>query len=453
MGHRIREIPLIRASVVPLLAAFLVLLNGCGGGGSSSTGSPGVAGPASVTVNIGGEDVAPPVSDIPANLLSPADAGSSDPALRPARATYLHVYAFVTGVAFLPKAAIPSSGLGPPPADGEAMADSEVDFDPLFVVARLQEPLVVDLLNPPTARQLARFLNRVEVPAGVYGKIRIYYSRIVVVYPDGTEKTVHPTANCHFDVHFMPGDPGRRDDVHFEYDTLSDTHFLVIPVAPNPADGVRLWSVAIRITGLKIHETGGGKVILRPQVFAELARPVKYSVTGQAENVDPALRSFNIRTPGDLFPTFYQPATSWAFDDNVFDPLAGKVAVDNVFAIAGFRDRAYVEAIGDFHLTASHDLLLHAQKISLTFPDVLSGVADNVWKDGATFNLATAEDNVTVFPKPDRFTAYYDNGAFPNLPLTEADVDNDVRIKARGYGGTAGLEAYWITVGEITVGP
>ncbi len=454
MKHRIRHPMIFREIVVPVLVASLVLLFGCGGGGSSPTGSsatPGVAGPASVTVNIGGEDAPPSVSDIPANLLAPADAVPSVPEQRPYRGDYLHVNIYVTGVAFMPKAVISSADLGPPSIDGEAMTDREDDFDPRFVVGRLGEPFVVDLLNPPSGRELARFLNKVEVPAGVYGKIRVYYSKIVVVYPDRTEKVAHPTANYHFDVHFKPGDSGRRDDVHFEYDASLDTHFLVIPVAPSPSDGVRLWSVAIRTTGLKIHETGSGKVILRPQVFAELARPVKYSVTGRAENVDHPIRSFDILTPANRFEAYYRPNTLWAFDDNVFDPLARKVGMDNVFAISAFRDGAYVEAVGDFHLTAAHDLLLHAQKIFLTFPGERSGVVDGGWRADQTFVLRSPSDNV-VYAMPDRFTAYYDNAVYPYSPLTDAVIDNNVRVKARGYdvfdasSSPAGIEAFWISV-------
>ncbi|MBE0606483.1 MAG: hypothetical protein IH610_09385 [Deltaproteobacteria bacterium] len=332
------------------------------------------------------------------------------------------------------------------------MTDREDDFDPRFVVSRWREPLVVDLLNPPSGKELARFLNKVEVPAGVYGKIRVYYSKIEVMYPDKEKdvKLAHPTANYHFDVHCKPGDVGERDDVHFEYDALFETHYLVIPVAPNPADGVRLWSAAIRITGLKIHETGSGKVILRPQVFAELARPVKYSVTGRAKNVDNVIRSFDILTPANRFAAYYQPSTLWVFDDNVLDPLAMEAGMDNVFAIAAFRDGAYVEAIGDFHLTASRDLLLHARKIFLTFPDERRGTADNVWiLDDAAFIVRSQadNDNVWVFPSPERVSAYYDNSTSPNLELTYKAIDNNIQVKARGYFDSyPNLEAYWTSV-------
>ena len=441
---------------VTALTQFVV---GCGGGGGSSTGSsgvPGVAGPASVTVNIGGEDVAPAVSDISTNLLAPADVASADPALKPTRSTYLHVYAYVTGVAFLPK----EFGYSPPDPEGEEIRDRETDFDSRFVVSNLPEPIRVDLLNPPSARQIAKFLNKVEVPAGVYGKIRVYYEKLEVVYADANEtvKVAHPTANYHFDVHFKPDHPGEPDDVHFEYDAFYKTYYLFIPVAPKPADGVRLWSVAIRITGLKIHETGSGKVIMRPQVFAELVKPVKYSVTGRAENVDHAIRSFDIRTPGNLFPSFYNPGTLWAFDDNVFNPLAREAPVDNTLGIAAFRSGAYVEAIGDFHLTVSHDLLLHAQKIYITFPALRRGVVDNGWRADNTFVLRSPSDNV-VFPKPDRGSAYYDNAVAPHDPLTDAAIDNNVRVMARGYnafdppGNPVGVEAYWISVGGIFAGP
>jgi hypothetical protein len=57
-----------------------------------------------------------------------------------------------------------------------------------------------------------------------------------------------------------------------------------------------------------------------------------------------------------------------------------------------------------------------------------------------------------VFPKPDRYAAYYDN-ATSRAPLSQSAIDNDVPVKARGYAfdvsgnPVGGIEAYWISVG------
>ena len=225
---------------------------------------------------------------------------------------------------------------------------------------------------------------------------------------------------------------------------MDDRGYLVIPVAPNPADGVRLYCVAIRIFGLKVHETGSGKIIVRPQVFAELARPVKYSITGLAENVVHDNSSFDIRsldietlTPlATLFPTVYHPLTRWAFDDNVFDPTAWEVPLDDSsIGIAALRNGAYVEAIGVFK-TAVTPFTFRADKVFITFPDVKEGVVDNGWRADNTFVLRLTSDNV-VFPKPGRGTAYYDNLATSAQPLDNTFIDNNVFVKARGYAVTA----------------
>ena len=453
-------------NVMYLVIALMisVALAACGSGGSSSTGDSGnpgggIAGPVSVNVTLGGADVAPPVSEIPVNLLGPASlspALAAAPAMKPSRDSFQHVYVYMTGVAFIPVETAPSSDLRPPLDDGEVMFDGpEDDFNPKFVVYTFPAPVVFDLLNPPTAREIAKFLNKIEVPAGVYHKIRVYYQQIVV---DGT--TAHRTANGHLDIHFKASSSWDADDVH-----VDDRGYLVIPVAPNPADGVRLYCVAIRIFGLKVHETGSGKIIVRPQVFAELARPVKYSITGRAENVDHATRSFDIRsidvetlTPlATLFPTVYHPLTRWAFDDNVFDPTAWEVPVDNTIGIAALRNWAYVEAIGVFKTTVT-PLTFRADKIFLTFPDVRQGKADNVWlpPDNTAFIVRSLTDNVTVFPTPGRSGAYYDNLASPHRPLAYTNLDNNLLVRARGYFDNSAplkLWSYWISIGGPYTGP
>jgi len=305
------------------------------------------------------------------------------------------------------------------------------------------KPVVFDLLNPPTAKEIAKFLNKIEVPAGVYHKIRVYYEKVEV---DG--QIAHRTANGHLDIHFKAADAWDADDVH-----VDNRGYLVIPVAPNPADGVRLYCVAIRIFGLKVHETGSGKIIIRPQVFAELARPVKYSITGTAENVVHANRSFDIRTLANLFPTVYHSRTGWAFDNDVFSTTGWEVPVDNTIGIAALRAGAYVEAIGVFKSTVT-PLTFRADNVFITFPDVKDGVVDNGWRTDDTFVLRmTTPDNV-VYPMPGRGTAYYDNLANMKQPLDNTFIDNNVLVKARGYKVPGvGIEAFWISIGETIVGP
>jgi hypothetical protein len=322
----------------------------------------------------------------------------------------------------------------PPDDNGEELVDGSGDSSNSAIRYTFPEPVKFDLLNPPTAKEIAKFLNKIEVPAGIYHKIRVYYEKVVV---DG--QIAHRTANGHLDIHFKANDAWDPDDVH-----VDNRGYLVIPVAPNPADGVRLYCVAIRITGLKVTENPSGKIILRPQVFAELARPVSYSITGTADNVVHANRSFDILTLANRFPTAYHFRTVWAFDNDVFDPNGWEVPVDNVIGIDALRAGAFVEAIGVFRTTAP-PMTFRADKVYITFPDVKVGVVDNGWKADNTFVLRLASDNV-VFPKPDRATAYYDN-ATSHAPLAENAIDNNVNVKARGYFTTGGIEAYWISVG------
>ena len=296
-----------------LISAALAACGGGGGGGTSST-SPGVSGPVLMNVALGGADVAPSVSEIPGSLLSPASLGPADaaaPAMNPSGDSFTQVVVYMTGVAFIPVETAPPGDLRPPMADGEVLFEGpEDDFNSKFVVYTFDPPVKFDLKNPPTARDIAKFLNKIEVPAGIYHKIRVYYQKVLV---NGDE--AHRTANGHLDIHFKATDAWDANDVH-----VDNRGYLVIPVTPNPADGVRLYCVAIRITGLKVHVTGSGKIIIRPQVFAELTRPVRYSITGTAQNVFPASAplTFEIKTPANTFPTFDHPRTGWAFDNDVF---------------------------------------------------------------------------------------------------------------------------------------
>lgn len=412
------------------VAAMVVGLAACSGGGTSSTSS-GVAGAVSVNLALGGNDT-------PVAVSSPSPASTGTPApgistLKVTRDSFDNVIVYMTGIAFMPVEE--GADIHPPDmANGEPLVDGPGDSSNGAIRYTFPKPVVFDLLNPPTSAQIAKFLNKIKVPAGVYHKIRVYYDNVVV---DG--QVAHRTANGHLDIHFKANDAWDPDDVH-----VDNRGYLVIPVAPNPADGVRLYCVAIRITGLKVHETGSGKIIIRPQVFAELARPVKYSITGTADNVVRANRSFDILTVANRFPTVYHSGTGWAFDNDVFDPNGREVHVDNVIGIDALRNGAFVEAIGAFK-TFVEPLIFRADKVYITFPDVKEGVVDNGWKADNTFVLRLASDNV-VFPKPDRATAYYDN-ATSHAPLAENAIDNNVRVKARGYFTTGGIEAYWISVG------
>jgi len=444
-------------SIACLLIALLIAtaLLGCGSGGSSSTGDSGtpgagVAGPVSVNVTLGGADVAPPVSDIPANLLAPVSLSPADaatPAKKPSRNSFVHVYVYMTGVAFIPVETMPASDLRPPLDDGEVLFEGpEVDFSPKFVVHTFLRPVRFDLLNPPTGREIAKFLNKVEVPAGVYHKIRVYYQQVkVVVDGQGVEGVVaHRTANGHLDIHFKATSSWDDDDVH-----VDDHGYLVIPVAPNPADGVRLYCVAIEVTGLKVHETGNGKIIVRPQVFAKLTRPVKYSITGTAENVDHETRSFDINTSGGMiFPASYGATKDWAYIDNTVDPAWRSIAVGEALGASGLDNGAHVDAIGTF---SSNNVLL-ATDVDITFPDLLTGKVYIGWNNSTnTFDLrppVPLGDN-TVFPMPTRTTAYFDNGV-DYTPLFEANIVDNAAIIARGYKkDDVGINAYWISIGRL----
>jgi hypothetical protein len=392
-----------------------------------------------VNVALGGTDT--PVAVSSPSTVSTGTLAPGTSTLKVTRDSFQHVTVYMTGVAFMPVE--DRADIRPPDmVNGEPLVDGPGDSSNSSIRYTFREPVVFDLLNPPTSRQIAKFLNKIEVPAGVYHKIRVYYEKVVV---DG--EIAHRTANGHLDIHFKANTSWDADDVH-----VDDRGYLVIPVAPNPADGVRLYCVAIQITGLKVTENPS-KIIIRPQVFAELTRPVKYSITGGAENVNHGTRSFDIRsysiqtlTPlSNVFPTVYHPDTKWAFSDNVFDPSAWKVTISHpAITSAALDNLAFVEAIGVFNTTVT-PMTFRADKVYITFPDVKDGVVDNGWKADNTFVLRLASDNV-VFPKPDRATAYYDN-ATSHAPLAENAIDNNVNVKARGYFTTGGIEAYWISVG------
>jgi hypothetical protein len=149
--------------------------------------------------------------------------------------------------------------------------------------------------------------------------------------------------------------------------------------------------------------------------------------------------------------------TTWAYSDNVLGdsllvPSWTVEDVLNTIAVPAFNDRAKVLAIGPFDTDPSQ--LLQATDIVFTFPDVREGKADNVWipPDNTAFIVRSLADNVTVFPRPDRYGAYYDNLTAPHDPLNDAYIDNDLRVRARGYfenpeASNLILQSYWISIG------
>jgi hypothetical protein len=375
--------------VTYLLLALMIsaALAACGGGGGGTT-SPGASGPAAVGVSIASAPSFPAGTTFATSTSSPTTA--APPGNSP---TFEHLFVTVTKLAL-----IPSTG-----------EDKSVT-DPLV------PPVQIDLLNL-SGDNVATLLNKFfGVPAGDYSKIRVYYDN--VVGQSGSDNTLfHPTANSHFDVHFMGGN-------------------LVIPVTSDTEGGIRFYSVVINVVGLKHHEAGqSGNVLLRPQVFAEVVGAPKYIVTGVADQVNHADGTFVVKAVNDNVSAAYGPETSWFYVDGRSVGPFGDSGAD------ALRDTALVDVIGTFQ-----GGVLSAEEVDITFPDAKSGAVDNGWRADNTFILRLAVDNV-VFPMPDRFLAYYDNAVAPHDPLTDAAIDNNVQVKARGYNVAGGIEAYWISIG------
>jgi Domain of unknown function (DUF4382) len=395
---------------VPYLLLALTIsaaLAACGGGGGSAT-SPGVSGPATVSVSIASAPAFPAGTTFATSTASPVIA--APPANSP---SFDNVFVTVTKLAL-----IPSSGPELPDANGELESSSAAEGKG-FVTATLASPVEIDLLNL-SGGNVATLLNKFSgVPAGEYSKIRVYYSSVVGhnAGPPPTDTEFHQTANYHFDVHFVGGN-------------------LVIPVTSDPQGGIRFFSVVINVVGLKYHEAGNsGNVLLRPQVFAEVVGDPRYIVTGVADQVDHGNGTFVIKAVNDNISAAYGSATDWFYVDGRF---VGPFGISGAVAL---QDTALVDVIGTFQ-----GGVLVAEEVDITFPGVKSGAVDNGWRADNTFILRLAVDNV-VFPKPDRLLAYYDDSVAPHDPLTDAAIDNNVQVKARGYNVTGGIEAYWISIG------
>jgi len=308
---------------------------------------------------------------------------------------------------------------------------------------------IIDLLKLQNGKKLARILNHFDnVPAGTYNKVRVFYRNVRVVLNDDSEVKFHPTAHSHFDLHFVGG----RD--------------LVIPVTTDttyPDSWIKFFKVKLDVVGLKIkivqqgNNWKGAKVILRPQIFVEFVPPILYSIAGEAFNVGSANSAssgtFDIDAVGRTIHAAYTDTTNWFFDDNVLAGSDWIVAVTGSIGFQALQDRAIVEAIGRF----DSGLVFTARELAITFPDERSGLVANGWRADNTFVIRQAGDNV-VFPKPSRTTAYYDNlsvnpVSLSHDPLHESDIDNNVRVRARGYTNfdnnvPIGINAFWISIGS-----
>lgn len=394
-----------------LTIALASLLAGCSGGVTGSVSSSGSG--STVTVSL---------AAAPANSAGVSTA-SADPLKQPEPAGNIdNVWITIHRVALIPG----DDGSLPDP-EGEWSEEGNGSSGPGHVWADIA-PVEVDLLHLPSG-QFTRFLNAIDnVPAGTYGKIRLYYSDPKVHFvgaPDNT--TVHGTANYHLDIHFVGGD-------------------LVIPVGTDPDGGTRIHDVTVTFVlgkdGLKIN-VNPNKILMRPQVFATVGM-AQYVITGIADNVDKTLGTFDLATAGGIVhPVAYDAGTRFFFRDSVrWLPVPASTG------IPGLNDTAVVDVLGNFGGGGT----LLADDILITFPDaasgpVVSGTASSGWLPDNTFLVEAIPDNVAVFPMPDRFDAVYDNAVSPFGALSEAAIVLGANVVARGYAGSGGVEAFWISIG------
>lgn len=405
------------------LLALSVVLAACGGGGTDTSSNP--SGTASVNVSLASvpqDSAVTPLVGTTAtdSLANPMPPDGID-----------HVWITIHRVALIPG----SDGTVPDPLGETPVLDSD-SSEPGHVGGDISPQEEVDLLDLP--ERGVRFLNAINVPAGTYGKIRLYYSNPKVHFVNDLDNTAtHPTANYHLDIHFKGGD-------------------LVIPVSTGGAGAVIVYNVTVYFEpgkdGLKIN-VNPSKILMRPQVFATVGA-VQYVVSGIADNVDKTFSTFDIATAGGRsFHAMYEDIdTMWAFKDNETNQ---QVALDNnLLGIAALQDDAHVDVYGGF----TGDNSLFADNLVITFPVAISGsIAEggsppSVWQSGGTYEFfelnpsSSPVDNVVIL-RPDRTWAYYDN-TVSGEPLTDVAIDNNVEIKARGYiDPVGGIWAFWISVG------
>ena len=419
MDRRMRGIFWI--AMIVALAFPVLMLAGCGGGGGSSgVGSSGS------TVNVSMASTVPNAVPVSAGTFSPGP--TSVTAAAPPTDNIDHVWVTVHRVSLIPGSGSP----GPDPNGENPVQDLAPPNAAGHISADLKEQEEIDLLNLPAAGlALARFLNAIpNVPAGTYGKIRLYYTDPKVHFVNATENAaMHATANFHLDIHFK----GEK---------------LVIPEATG--GGVQLFEVTVVFVlgkdGLKVN-VGPNKILMRPQVFATVSE-VRFVLTGTVDNTDKVASTFDLAVEdGRIFDISYDPlATTWSFRESGAN--ARTVAIDNqAFAIAALNDGATASVIGVF----SSGVFL-ADDITITFPvtragTVVSGTPASGWLANDTFILGLAVDNV-VIPRPSRSTARYDNNAdLSLLAIGQAAIVQGAVVTARGYAVPGGTEAYWISVG------
>jgi len=400
---------------IALLLALSVVLAACGGGGTDTSSNP--SGIASVNVSL----AAAPA--FPTGTSFTATPTAVETAANPVAPGFDNVWVRIEKVALLPA----KEGEGPDP-NGEVIATGD---GPGHEGAVFSGPVdqTINLLDLPSGRKIARFLNEFDgVPAGTYGKIRVYYSELWG-QKEGDPQRIdfHHTANSHFDVHFVGGD-------------------LVIPVSPDPDRGIHLFEVTIEFVGLKIVENKT-KVLMRPQVFAEVVNDILYSVSGRAANVESG--EFDIvQEDPEVLPVhvLYDGYTQWYFRDPNEDR---DVDVGTENGTAALDNNTKVEAIGTF---SGGDL--NAQKIFIIFEDFLEGVvvsgdpSTNGWTPDNTLELSLTQpgtDNV-VYPQPSHAEAVYDNITTFG-PLAYDNVLQGSTVKARGYLVDGGIDAFWISIG------
>jgi hypothetical protein len=399
------------------LLALSAVLAACGGGGTDTSSNP--SGIASVNVSL----AAAPA--FPAGTSFTATPTAVETAANPVSPGFDNVWVKIEKVALLPA----NEGEGPDPNGEVPSSNNGPDHNGGFVTGVVGGK-VINLKDLPSGQAVARFLDQiVNVPAGTYGKIRVYYSELWG-QKEGDPQNIdfHPTANSHFDVHFVNGD-------------------LVIPVTPDPDRGIHLFEVSIKFVGLKIVENKN-KVLMRPQVFAELVNDVLYSVSGRAANVDSG--EFDIvQEDPEVLPVhvLYGGNTEWSFWDP--DEERG-VDVGTANGTAALDNNTMVEAIGTFSGEG-----LDAQKITIIFEDflqnvVVSGDSTNGWTPDNTVILNLPPPDNVVVPRPSRIDAVYDNADINSgyEPLYDTDVVMGATIKARGYFVTGvGIDAFWISIG------
>jgi hypothetical protein len=400
-----------------------VALAACGGGGGSTgSTSPGVSGPATVGVSVASAPDYPAGTTFAVATASPT--GTSAPSVT--TPPFAHVWVTVNRIALIPVDSIPHMERNKPNRDGELEVEDTAESNDGFVTVTLDPPKRIDLLAPPSGAQI---LNRFpSVPAGEYGKIRVYYDSVVGEPRIGDNVLFHPTANYHFDVHFVGGN-------------------LVVPVSSDPSYGIRFFQVDIGVVGLKII-SNNNKTLMRPQVFATVDT-AKYLVSGVAQNVNPADNTFDIKTQrGTFVSALHDAATDWIYIDNTVVPSRRKSsAAGDFLGASGLNDNAIVDVIGTF----SADNVLLATEVDITFPEtriqqkVFQGwnTVDN------TITLRFIGDNTVFLPNARQDAAYYDNAVSPYNGMNSTAIADNVIITARGYKkdlGNNNIKAYWISI-------